>query len=62
LIFVLAAVIAATFSAVRRRIEDNLRHARDRLKIELEQRQHREAEIRKLNQELKLARCGAGSG
>jgi len=36
----------------RRRIEDNLRHARDRLQIELEQRQQREAEIRKLNEEL----------
>jgi signal transduction histidine kinase len=52
LVFVLAALIVATFSAVRRRIEDNLRHARDRLQIELEQRQQREAEIRKLNQEL----------
>src|SRR6516165_3338289 len=52
LIFVLSAVIVASFSAVRRRIEDNLRHARDRLQIELEQRQQREAEIRKLNQEL----------
>ena len=52
LIFVLAAVLVASFSAVRRRIEDNLRHARDRLKIELEQRQQREAEIHKLNQEL----------
>jgi signal transduction histidine kinase len=54
LVFVLAAAIVATFSAVRRRIEDNLRHARDRLQIELEQRQQREAEIRKLNQELNL--------
>ena len=52
LIFVLSAVIVASFSAVRRRIEDNLRHARDRLQIELEQRQQREAEIRRLNQEL----------
>jgi signal transduction histidine kinase len=52
LVFVLAAIIIASFSAVRRRIEDNLRHARDRLQIELEQRQQREAEIRKLNQEL----------
>jgi light-regulated signal transduction histidine kinase (bacteriophytochrome) len=52
LIFVLSAVIVASFSAVRRRIEDNLRHARDRLQDELEQRQQRDAEIRKLNQEL----------
>jgi K+-sensing histidine kinase KdpD len=54
LIFVLSAVVVASFSAVRRRIEDNLRHARDRLEIELEQRQQRDAEIRKLNQELAL--------
>jgi K+-sensing histidine kinase KdpD len=54
LVFVLAAVIVATFSAVRRRIEENLRHARDRLQVELEQRQQREAEIRKLNEELKV--------
>jgi K+-sensing histidine kinase KdpD len=54
LVFVLAAIIVASFSAIRRRIEDNLRHARDRLQIELEQRQHREAEIRKINQELTL--------
>jgi K+-sensing histidine kinase KdpD len=54
LIFVLSAVIIASFSAVRRRVEDNLRHARDRLQDELEQRQLREAEIRKLNQELTL--------
>jgi signal transduction histidine kinase len=54
LVFVLAALIVATFSAVRRRIEDNLRHARDRLQIELEQRQQWEAEIRKLNEELKV--------
>ena len=52
LVFVLAAVIVATFSAVRRRIEDNLRHARDRLQIELEERQQRDAEIRKLNDKL----------
>jgi signal transduction histidine kinase len=53
LVFVLAAIIVTTFSAVRRRIEDNLRHARDRLQGELEQRQQRETEIRKLNEELK---------
>ena len=54
LIFVLSAVVVASFSAVRRRIEENLRHARDRLQDELEQRQQRDAEIRKLNQELTL--------
>jgi signal transduction histidine kinase len=52
LIFVLSAIIVASFSLVRRRIEDNLRHARDRLQDELEQRQQREAEIRNLNREL----------
>jgi signal transduction histidine kinase len=52
LIFVLSAVIVASFSLVRRRIEDDLRHARDRLQIELEWREQRDAEIRKLNQEL----------
>ncbi|NEU97089.1 sensor histidine kinase [Bradyrhizobium uaiense] len=52
LIFVLSAVIVASFSAVRRRIEDNLRHARDQLQIELLQRRQHEVEIRKLNMEL----------
>jgi K+-sensing histidine kinase KdpD len=52
LCFVISAIVIASFSAVRRRIEDNLRHARDRLQIEREQRQQREAEIHKLNQEL----------
>jgi len=54
LLFVFSAVIVASFSAVRRRIEDNLRHARDRLEDELQQRQQRDAEIQKLNQELML--------
>ena len=52
LIFVLWAAIVASFSAVRRRIEGSLRQARDNLQAELEQRRHREDEIRKLNQEL----------
>jgi signal transduction histidine kinase len=52
LLFMLSAVIVASFSAVRRRIEENLRHARDRLEDELQQRQQRDAEIRNLNQEL----------
>jgi len=52
LIFVAWAAIVASFSAVRRRIEDNLRQARDSLQVEVEQRRHREEEIRKLNQEL----------
>jgi signal transduction histidine kinase len=51
-IFVGWAAIVASFSAVRRRIEDSLRLARDNLQLEVEQRRHREDEIRKLNQEL----------
>jgi K+-sensing histidine kinase KdpD len=47
----LAAVIAG-FVAVRRRIENDLRTARDHLQVELEQRKRREDEIRKLNNEL----------
>src|SRR5215471_11891082 len=61
LIFVLSAVIVASFSLVRRRIEDDLRHARDRLQIELEQRQQREVEIRKLNQDLTLRAAELGA-
>src|SRR6516164_815717 len=45
LLFVLAALIVASFSSVRRRVEGNLRHARDRLEDELQQRQQRDAEI-----------------
>jgi signal transduction histidine kinase len=51
-IFVAWAAIVASFSAVRRRIEDTLRQARDNLQVEVEQRRHREDEVRKLNQEL----------
>jgi signal transduction histidine kinase len=51
-IFVVWAAIVASFSAVRRRIEDSLRQARDNLQVEVEERRHREDEIRKLNQEL----------
>jgi K+-sensing histidine kinase KdpD len=50
--FVAWAAIVASFSAVRRRIEDSLRQARDNLQVEVEQRRQREDEIRKLNQEL----------
>src|SRR5580704_9664183 len=52
LIFVVWAAIVASFSTVRRRIEDNLRQTRDHLQVELEQRRQREDEIRKLNWEL----------
>jgi signal transduction histidine kinase len=53
-VFVFSAVVVASFSAVRRRIEENLRLARDHLRAELEERRQREGEIRKLNQELTL--------
>ncbi|TCL74891.1 PAS domain-containing sensor histidine kinase [Rhizobium sp. BK251] len=53
-VFICSAIMISSFSAVRRRIEENLRHARDRLQVELEHREQREAEIRKLNQELVL--------
>jgi K+-sensing histidine kinase KdpD len=51
-IFVAWAAIVASFSAVRRRIEDSLRHARDNLQVEVEQRRQREDEIRQLNLQL----------
>jgi K+-sensing histidine kinase KdpD len=51
-IFVAWAAIVASFSAVRRRIEDSLRQARDNLQVEVEQRRQREDEIRELNEEL----------
>jgi K+-sensing histidine kinase KdpD len=50
--FVAWAAIVAWFSAVRRRIEDSLRQARDDLEVEVEQRRQREDKIRELNQEL----------
>jgi signal transduction histidine kinase len=51
-IFVVWAAVVASFSAVRRRIEDSLRQAHDNLQTEVEQRRRREDEIRKLNQDL----------
>jgi signal transduction histidine kinase len=51
-VFVAWGAIVSSFSAVRRRIEDSLRQARDQLQVELEQRKQREDQIRKLNQEL----------
>jgi K+-sensing histidine kinase KdpD len=51
-VFVAWGAIVSSFSAVRRRIEDSLRQARDDLQVELEQRKRREDEIHKLNQEL----------
>jgi signal transduction histidine kinase len=52
LLFVVWAIIIAGFVTSRRRIENDLRQARDHLQVELEGRRHREDEIRKLNQEL----------
>jgi len=51
-VFLAWAVIVAAFAAVRRRIEENLRQARDHLQVEVEQRKRREDEIRTLNKEL----------
>jgi signal transduction histidine kinase len=51
-VFITWAVIVASFAAVRRRIEENLRQARDHLQVEVEQRKRREDEIRTLNKEL----------
>lgn len=45
-------LIVASFAAVRRQVEDDLRQARDHLLVEVEQRKEREAEIERLNQEL----------
>ena len=45
LVFIIWAIVVAWFATVRRRIEDNL-------EIEVEQRKHREHEVRTLNQEL----------
>src|SRR5467141_2261873 len=51
-VFLAWAAIVASFAAVRRRIEENLRQARDHLQVEVEQRKRREDEIRILNKEL----------
>ena len=51
-VFITWALIVAWFSAAGHRIENGLRQARDRLQVELEQRKHREDEIRQLNREL----------
>jgi K+-sensing histidine kinase KdpD len=51
-VFAALAAIIAWFVSVRRRIESDLRAARDHLQVEVEQRKRREDEIRKLNNEL----------
>jgi K+-sensing histidine kinase KdpD len=52
LLFTVWAIITAGFVSVRRRIESDLRQARDHLQVEVEERKRREGEIRKLNNEL----------
>ena len=52
ILFIAWAVIIASFVTVRKRIEGDLRHTRDRLQLEVEQRKLREHEIGNLNQEL----------
>jgi light-regulated signal transduction histidine kinase (bacteriophytochrome) len=51
-IFILWAIVVASFSAVRRRIEEGRRQARDSLQLEVDMRRRREDEIRQLNREL----------
>ena len=51
-VFVVWAVLIASFAEVHRRTEDNLSQARDHLQIEVEHRKQQEREIRQLNQEL----------
>ena len=52
LLFTASAAIVAWFVAVRRRIESDLRDARDHLQAEVVQRKRREDEIRALNENL----------
>jgi len=51
-LFTAWALLIASFAGARRRIEDDLSNARDRLQVEVEQRKQQEDEIRKLNQKL----------
>jgi K+-sensing histidine kinase KdpD len=51
-VFTAWALLIASFAGARRRIEDDLSDARDRLQVEVEQRKQQEDEIRKLNQKL----------
>jgi len=46
------AALVAWFSAVRRRVEGDLRQARDHLEVEVAERKRREQETRSLNEEL----------
>jgi signal transduction histidine kinase len=51
-VFVTSAIVVAWFVNMRRRIEDELRHTAENLRIEVERRTRQEGEIRLLNQEL----------
>lgn len=51
-VFVVWAMLIASFAEVRRRTEDNLSQARDHLQIEVKLSKQQESEIRKLNREL----------
>jgi signal transduction histidine kinase len=50
--FLLWALIVAYFAALQRRIDQDLRDARDHLQVEVDQRRRREEEVTQLNQEL----------
>jgi signal transduction histidine kinase len=52
IIFASFSGLVAWFSAVRRRVESDLRQARDRLEIEVVERTRQEQETRRLNEEL----------
>src|ERR1700719_3313903 len=52
LLFAVWALVIAWFVGVRRSIESDLRSTSERLQAEVEQRKHREEEIRKLNVQL----------
>jgi K+-sensing histidine kinase KdpD len=51
-VFIAWAIIVASFVNVRRRVEADLREARDHLQLEIEQRKRRDEEVRKLNRDL----------
>jgi K+-sensing histidine kinase KdpD len=51
-VFTAWALLIASFAGARRRIEDDLSDARDRLQVEVERRKQQEDQIRKLNQKL----------
>ena len=52
LVFIAWAAVVAFFARFRRRIEDDLRQTRDHFQVELEERNRREDDVRRLNEEL----------